>query len=306
MLHTLYKKLYRLITFQPLSDIALARDESSRFLPWIIALMVYLSALVLAGGFTLNNTINNSYNAQTESFSVNIPHIPLPDKEHEIIEKVISALKSAPGVASVELVSTDQIKTMVAPWLGKSEALANLPLPSIIEAKAIKGSTLDYDAMRKKVDAMVGGASIDDHKKWIADFAGFINVIQYTLLLIAVIILSATAFVVIFACKTSLKIHRNTVNLLHRLGAMDNYIAKQFQEHAARLTLKGAFVGCGFASMTLMALHITASRIDSPLFPAFSFSLNHWLILFLLPVFTSMLAGFAARFSVLKTLRCVP
>jgi cell division transport system permease protein len=111
---------------------------------------------------------------------------------------------------------------------------------------------------------------------------------------------------VIFACKTSLKIHRGTVSLLHRLGAYDGYIASQFQQHAALLALKGAFVGSGLAAGTMLVLHLMARNIDSPLFPSFGLSLDHWLILIALPVLMSLIALGSARLSVLGALRKMP
>ena len=104
----------------------------------------------------------------------------------------------------------------------------------------------------------------------------------------------------------SLKIHRGTVALLHRLGAYDSYIAKQFQEHAALLTLKGAFVGSGLAAGTLIILHIMAASIKSPLFPEFVMNFTHWSILFLLPFFMSFIALIFTRISVLNTLIRIP
>jgi cell division transport system permease protein len=153
---------------------------------------------------------------------------------------------------------------------------------------------------------MAPGASIDDHKKWLAQFSNFVGIVQFTLLLIAILIISTTACIVIFACKTSLKIHRGTVALLHRLGAFDSYIATQFQNYAAALTLKGAFIGSGFASITLLFLHFIAHSIDSPLFPSFVLSPMHWLILFTLPLLMSGLALLVARMSVLANLRRAP
>ena len=130
--------------------------------------------------------------------------------------------------------------------------------------------------------------------------------VQWMLFIIAVMIMSASAAVVIFACKTSLKIHRSTVALLHRLGAYDEYIARQFQQHAALLALKGAFVGSGIAAGTMLMLHLMARHIESPLFPSFALGLSHWVILMSLPLLMSLIALASARMSVLATLKRMP
>lgn len=286
------------------ADIALARDEANRFLPWIIALMVYLAALVLAGSFTLNHTITAGHNARIRSFSVHLPH-PV-DKEHDVSEKTLALIKATDGVDDADIVSSKEIQTIVEPWFGKGDVLNNLPLPTVIDAKLKEGANIDYDSLRTRLQVLSPGMAIDDHKKWIEQFASFIKAVQTTLFCIALLIIATTASIVIFACKTSLKIHRSTVSLLHRLGAFDSYIATQFQNYAGMLTLKGAFIGSGFAGITLLGLHVMAQALDSPLFPMFRFSLPHWIILFSLPLVMSVLALIVVRLSVLKNLRRMP
>jgi cell division transport system permease protein len=288
------------------ADIALTRDEASRFLPWIIALMVYLAALVLAGSFTLSHTIMASHRAQMDGFSVHLPHMNEKEKEHGTVDKALAIVRNMPGVEDADILTSKRIEEMVEPWLGKSESLSSLPLPTVIEAKVAEGSTVDYEDLKTRISAVAPAASIDDHKKWMAQFSAFVNIVQLALFCIALLIICTTASIVIFACKTSLKIHRGTVNLLHRMGAVDSYIAAQFQHHAAALTLKGAFIGSGFAGATLLALHFMAHNLDSPLFPSFTFSFFHWMILFTLPLLMGLLAFAAARFSVLATLRRMP
>ena len=294
-------KLHRIFAFELDHDIALSRDGTGEFLPWIIALMVYLTTLILASGFTLNHTITTSHSAQLESFSLHLPHL-----EKDAADKVLSIVRNSFGVKEASITSNEKLKELVAPWFGKSDALDNLPLPVIIEVKLAKDAAFDYENLKKKIHEITPNVQIDDHKKWLEQFAGFIEVIKLGLFAIALVIISATSFIVIFACKTSLRIHRNTVNLLHRLGAVDAYIAKQFQNYAAFLTLKGAFIGSGLAGATLVGLHIMAQTIKSPLFPSFAFSLQHWLLIFLMPIFMSFLALVSARLSVLNNLRKVP
>ena len=295
-------RLRKIFSFELDHDIALSRDGTGEFLPWIIALMVYLTTLTLASGFTLNHIITTSHNSQLESFSVNLPHLD----NKESADKILNIVKNSFGVKEASITSNEKLKELISPWLGKSEALDNLPLPVIIEVKLVKDTIFDYELLKKKIKEITPNIQIDDHKKWLEQFADLVGIIKIVLFIIALMIISATSFIVIFACKTSLKIHRSTVNLLHRLGAVDAYIAKQFQNYAAFLTLKGSFIGSGLAGATLVGLHIMAQTIKSPLFPSFAFSLQHWLLIFFMPIFMSFLALISARLSVLNNLRKVP
>jgi len=296
------RRAWALEGFRP--DVPLSRDEASRFLPWIIALMVYLTALTLAGSFSLHRTVTAGHNAQIRSFSVNLPHMAAGSEE--TARKVLTLTQNTQGVTEATIINTGRIKEMVEPWLGKSEALNTLPLPVIIEAKFSPDAEIDFALLKSRIALLVPDADIDDHKQWLTQFSGFIHMVQWVLTVIALFIIATTATTVVFACKTSLKIHRNTVNLLHRLGAVDGYIASQFQQHAALLALKGAFVGSGFAAGTMLAIHLMARHIDSPLFPSFALLPSHWVILLTLPLIMSLLALFSARISVLATLRKMP
>ncbi len=296
------KSAWALEHFRP--DVPLSRDEASRFLPWIIALMVYLTALTLAGSFTLHSTVATSHAAQMESFSVHLPHVD--DKSQQTAEQALAVVKSTPGVMDAELVPTDHIRQLVEPWLGKSNAVSALPLPMIIEAKLYSGREVNYAALKARLEFLAPGVDIDDHKQWMSQFSGFVHLVQWMLFAVALMIMSASAAAVIFACKTSLKIHRNTVALLHRLGAYDSYIAGQFQHHAALLALKGAFIGSGLAAGTMLVLHLMAQHINSPLFPSFALSVSHWVILIALPLLMSLIALSSARVSVLRTLQRMP
>jgi cell division transport system permease protein len=296
------KSLWTLHAFR--ADIPLSRDEASRFLPWIIALMVYMAALTLVGSFTLHSTIATAHTAQVESFSVHVPR--MADNNQETADKVLALIKHTPGVADASITSIKRVREMVEPWLGKSAALDSLPLPTIIEAKLTGGASIDYTQLKSRINTIAPGSDIDDHKQWLEAFTSYVHMVQLALLAVSFFIVAATAAMVIFACKTSLKIHRGTVNLLHRLGALDSYIAAQFQQHAALLALKGAFVGSGFAAGTLLGLHLMAQHIDSPLFPSFTLNFEHWAILFVLPAFMSALALAAARMSVLSALHKMP
>jgi cell division transport system permease protein len=296
------KEAWALESFKP--DVPLSRDETNRFLPWIIALMVYLTALTLTGSFTLHRAVAAGHAAQVESFSVHLPHTG--EKPEEAAKKALALIRETPAVAEAELVDADRIREMVEPWLGKSEALKNLPLPMIIDARLVSGGSMDYAGLQARLQKIAPGADIDDHKQWIGQFSGFVRRVQWMLLGIAVMIMTASAASVIFACKTSLKIHRNSIALLHRLGAYDGYIASQFQQHAMLLALKGAFIGSGFAAGTMLVLHLMAVHIDSALFPSFSIGFSQWLILVSLPVLMSAIALASARFSVLMALHRMP
>ncbi len=302
MLLSRIERLWALETFRP--DIALSRDESSVFLPWIIALMVYLAALTLAGGLTLNHTVKTNRAAQDNSFSVQLAY--KAEQPAELAQKALTIIRQTPNIAKAEILDAAHISALVEPWLGKNASLENLPLPVIIDVEVEEDMEINLPLLKTRLEGISPNVTIDDHKQWADQFSEFVHKIQIMLFSVSLIIITTTAAMVVFASKMSLKIHKGTVNLLHRLGAYDSYIAKQFQQHAALLTLKGAFMGSGLAAGTLLILHIMAVNINSPLFPSFAMTFSHWGILFALPFCMSLLALLSTRLSVLRTLMRMP
>lgn len=294
-------RVWKLRAWRP--DIALSRDESTRFLPWIVALMIYLAALTLAGGLTLNRTINAAGSAGNRDFSI---HIPASAKSKDITDKALTLVQQTDGVKTAEVMDVKKMESLVEPWLGKSSSLENLPLPTIIEVQIKDNTDINLPLLASRLQGVAPGTEIDDHKQWAEQFTGFVHKVQWMLFTVSLVIMSTTTAVVVFASKMSLKIHRGTVNLLHRLGAYDTYIASQFQQHAALLTLKGAFVGSGLAAGTLIILHVMAEHIRSPLFPSFAMTFSHWGILVGLPFLMSVIALLSTRISVLSTLARIP
>src|SRR6185312_8848024 len=80
-------------------DIPLNRDGSVRFLPWIIALMVYLAGLALAGTLVLNGALARWDRSLTGTLTVQLP--PAEEgKGDGGMSVVLELLRVTPGVTS--------------------------------------------------------------------------------------------------------------------------------------------------------------------------------------------------------------
>jgi len=63
------------------SGISFEKDESSRFLPWIITFMVFLAGLAVAGIFLLNNITNHFGAGVQDTMTVQIPVTEKPEMD---------------------------------------------------------------------------------------------------------------------------------------------------------------------------------------------------------------------------------
>jgi cell division transport system permease protein len=78
-------------------------------------------------------------------------------------------------------------------------------------------------------------------------------------LVVLALVLLATVLSVMFATRAAMATNRAVIEVLHLIGAKDNFIAEHFQRHFLRLGLKGGLIGGGAAIFLFMAAD-SASR----------------------------------------------
>ena len=107
---------------------------------------------------------------------------------------------------------------------------------------------------------------------------------------------------VIFITRTGLSLHHDVIELLHLMGAQDEYVAKQFESQALALCLKGGIIGFALASITLLAIGALIGRLGSQLLPPVHLSLLQWLVLVAMPLAVALIGMMTARIIVLRSL----
>jgi cell division transport system permease protein len=92
------------------------------------------------------------------------------------------------------------------------------------------------------------------------------------------------------------------IEVMHLIGAQDDYVARQFQAHALGIGLRGGLTGLLFAVATLLAVEGLAPSGGGGLLPGLALKAWQWGALALLPVVTALIAMVTARVTVLRTL----
>jgi cell division transport system permease protein len=116
----------------PVSDLQLESDKSVRFLPWALAVMVFLAALALSGALALDGTIEGWRRGVSAKLTVQIadrPGQPMPPR----LQAAADLLKTVPGIAEVQIVERSAVEALLQPWLGSAALQADLPLPGMID-----------------------------------------------------------------------------------------------------------------------------------------------------------------------------
>ncbi len=289
-------------------DLPLEKDGSGRFLPWLIALMVYLACLSLAGSITLSDASERWRAGLTGTLTVQIaaPEGSGESEDALAVAAALDVLRATPGIESARRMPRDEVVALIEPWLGRGNVAGDLPVPTLIDVTLIPNRDVDTFGLAIQLERAAPGARLDDHKVWIGRLARLSATVGAIATAIVALIAAAAAATVVFATRTGLAVHQSVIEVLHIIGARDSYIARQFQGHAMSLALRGGILGLFLAGLTLGLLGGLAGQLEGPLLPQLTLTPELWGGLAALPLGASVIATVTARLTVLQALRRMP
>ena len=288
------------------SDLSFDNDASRHFVPLIVAVMVYLATLALAGSMSIGGTVDQWRDAVRGSMTVQLPGQPGGQQSPEAqasIRAVTSVLLATTGVASAEPIPVSDIQALLEPWLGSADLPADLPVPVLIDVILDEGVSLDPKGLAQRLVAVVPGVQVSDNGASLERLVRLARSVQWVAAIIVALVGGAATSIIIFATRAGMSAHGKTIELLHLIGAHDSYIARQFQFRLLVLSLIGGALGLALGAMTLAALTLLSSQVQVSLVPRLSLTASHWAILAMLPIFGTAIASVTARMTVSRSLR---
>lgn len=287
----------------PRLDLPLGRDASGRFLPWIIALMVYLSAMGGAGLIFLGDAIRSWDRSLAATLSLQLPS----DISAARLDTTLALLRQTQGVTSAQALDQSATIALLKPWLGDTVPVDVLPLPRLIDVQIDPNATIDFAGLQQRLAVIAPEARLEDHRVWLARLHGFGRRIELVIAAIVLVIAGLTVVAVVFSASTGLAVHQQIIELLHLLGAGDRYIARQFQLQALRLGLFGGGGGALAAGATVAVIAGAIGTLDLPgPAPITIADWRLWLLLVAAAVTAGLVAMATARLTVLRRLAALP
>lgn len=285
-------------------DLPLGADAAARFLPWIVGAMVYLAALALASAFAVNLAIGDWRTDITGELTIEVPTTDDADaaERDARLDRVMAALTGVEGIAGLSIIGPAEVERLLEPWLGPDAAAADLPLPDLVAVTLDPGATPDFALLEQRLAAAAPGAQLDDHRAWIRRLDRLALLVEFLTGAIVLLVAGAAALAVVFVTRTGLDIHRQTVELVHLLGARDQYIARLFEQHALAFGFVGGVLGLAAAVATISAIALAVHRLAAGVLPSVTLGLFHWGALAMLPLLAAAIAMLTARVTVLRTL----
>jgi len=290
------------------SLLPLAREPSTKLLPWIIGVMVYLAVLIFAGALLLAGTAAGWQQDLSAGFTVQVPAGEGDDASEmqSRVDAVAKILRETPGIADVTVISAEETARSLEPWLGASAEMHDLPLPRVVEVRKEASASVDTAALTASLEAAAPGVVVDSHDFWRGQIVSLVRGFEM-LATVAIGLIGFTAMAaVIFTTRSSVAIQRDVIEVLHLIGATDDYVAQEFQRQAFRISLAGSVAGTVCALATLLMMGRMAANLDTALLPGLSLEVWQSALLWAVPLLACLIATVTARRTVLKALRRMP
>ena len=287
---------------------AFRQQHLSWFFAALVGIMVYVATFLMAGEATLS-AITFTWDKGIENrMTIELPSVDdeASEPQAERIRQVTALLHAVPDIELVTVVPDDETARLLKPWINQPELLRIMPLPTLIDIERKSGSSLTADDIKVRIKSVVSDAQVDDHGTWLSDMTRLIK----GLALLAGLTILMTGLTLIITvsliCRALMATERDTLSLLHTLGAEDKDIAQHFQFHAQRLAWPAAWSGflCAVVSIGLLLFFFRHFADPTYLTPL------HWLglsaLTLLVPLTAIWITAYSARLSTLKLLHAMP
>lgn len=261
--------------------------------PWVIAIMSFSIMIIAATGLVLANAASSLSDAIQARYALEVPN------GGDNLDALVAALRSAPGVVSVEPVTESDMRHTLQRWLGPAAESADLPVPALVNFDVRSGT--DVNAIEKRVRSIAPAARVGAHREKLAPLLRSMRALQWLAFGLVLMLSAAAAAAVVLAARGALDTHRFTIEVMHGIGATDLQLTHLFQRKIALDALVGSIVGAAAGGLAIAALASGAS-LAGKLTGGASLPAIDFIILALLPLALTGLATWVARAAVLAAL----
>lgn len=275
--------------------------EGGGILPWVIAVMTYLSALSIASGFALHNMSDLWSSELSKSMTIQISNADSESVKQQT-EYVLEVLRNTPEVTSAELLSDNEIIKLLEPWLGRGNVTDDLPIPAMITANLVPNRHVDIIALQGKLRETAPDARLDGHQQWVEQLSKLSTTIQATSGLAVILIMLTTVAIIVFATHARLSAHKENIEIVHLMGAEDKVISSEFKNRFMVYGFKGGIGGLVAAAITILIFFALTKDLGDGLTPKLALNWIQVLILGLIPFAVAFLSMITADKAVKKAL----
>lgn len=273
-------------------------------MPWVVAIMIFLTVLASAAGIALGEGAAAMRDAVANRLTVQViePDAPQRDAASEHIRAAVAKL---PGVAAVRVLPHADLTRQIEPWLGDDAEASEIPIPALIDVDlSVTGPAAEQTraAVTRAAEAVTDKARVEPHAAYIAPVVALVRMVGLIALAIVALMAVATSCVVVLAARGAHATHRGTIDVMHMLGATDGQVMRLFQRRMTRDISFGAAVGLVAAVGVVLLVGRSLRLLAGELMGGIALPWWGWAVMPLLPILFIMVAWVAARLTLRKAL----
>jgi cell division transport system permease protein len=274
--------------------LGLRRALADRLLPLLVAAMTMLAALAMGATLGAGAVASHWREAAAGPVTLHLPRGADP-------AAALARLRALPEVASADTLDAARLSALLAPWLGAGPGA--LPLPLLIEAWPREAGG-EPAAFAARLAAALPQARIEAEGGWAGRVVRLAEGLRWLAASVLAVVAGVAVALVAVASRAGIAARRETILILHELGARDGDIAGRFARRLAWLCGLGGLLGVLAAGPVLYALAVGAM----PLFTSREASPADlpWGGLLALPPIAALIGWATAQATVRRWLRRLP
>jgi cell division transport system permease protein len=274
-------------------------------MPWVIAIMMFLTVLATAAGIALDHAARTLSADVSDRVTIQIAEAD-GELRGRAVRRIVTLLEETEGVGNIEVVPDATLSTQLAPWLGSDMKISDIPIPALVDADLVteegereeRLATLD-----RAVKAINEQARVEPHANYLTPLARLVGVIGILSFGAVALMAIATGAVVVLAARGAHATHRGTIDIMHMLGATDAQVVRLFQRRMMLDALFGAVIGFTVAVIVIILVGRSMAAVASDLVQSVSLPVFAWVLLPLLPLLGVAVAWLSARVTLQRALK---
>ena len=272
-------------------------------IPYVIAILIALVVIAAAGGLALRNLATSASAGLSSGVSVQVIE-PDPELRTQRGQAAADVLAGIEGVTAVTVVPEAELVAMLEPWLGQGAASGDVPIPALIDVE-LAGAAGPDDIARIKVAlaASVPGARVDAQGDFLRPVAEALAALQWLALGLIALVALATTAAVWLAARNAFAGARETVEIMHLLGASGTQFSAVFLRDVLREAVLGAGLGTMLGAGAVWLLGQQFAALESGMVSGGGLGLADWLVIAAIPLAGVLLALATARITIAFALR---
>ena len=286
------------------------RSIAGRSLVMVIAIMTFLACLAAGAAYLVALAVNDWTSSIASEMTIEVRPMPGRDIEADVAAAADAARKTK-GVTEVKVYTRPESEALLQPWIGTGLDVTDLPIPRMITLAQEPHARPDTADLSRRLAALGPAASLDDHRAFISRLSTMANALIVVAVGIVVLVLAASALAVGFATRSAVALNHEVVEVLHLVGADDNFVAREFQRRFFALGIEGGALGAVAAAVCYFIAGILSTKFASSaaadqmeaVFGSFRFGALGYVLIAAVAVTVAYSTSLVSRLTVKRRLR---